>query len=530
MKAMRSMFSKRWHPQSGKSEYEITFAVDAWKSFTPQEKQYHSLEQCKQCYTDFYNVQSIFPAKPIYMATCNIVTVNKPVEMKEKSFIEVAVQSLNEVCQKEFHHNFIDSLLSCQPGIELQKTKSEKKAERRKIMKQCRDACNKELEITTPVTLLRENDSLSGYARKRLSQYFEKPPSAKRRRQQSHAPSFANVTWDKQKVLDDLSIAVTEKKKIIWTKFASEHGVQGKNCGQVVKEFATLNGIDTEALDARKQPPRIRSMKKRLPGKEISIPMPPTPSLIKDTWRKTVESGEIHLGEPCSLQKLPKYSITDGNVEMVEVSVEGRKIGMHDIRQRLLKQQIQYMHLFSDEKIDGMNYDSLHALVKQHKPLQDDNSYTIDELREMLCCLQRTRLLVFWHDHATILGHGYIMVTVHTVYDPAVYLTGDLRTTSIRTIVEQPHLYLIALNSSSVEDQAAIIPDRVSCLPDLNDPVVTESGIAVHDVIRFFIGDHPAQQFERGTQVGGHYKCGGCGCKSNMMQIKHIPCTARQGH
>lgn len=58
------------------------------------------------------------------------------------------------------------------------------------------------------------------------------------------------------------------------------------------------------------------------------------------------------------------------------------------------------------KKIDGMNYDSLHALVKQHKPLQDDNSYTIDELREMLCCLQRTRLLVFWHDHATILGHG----------------------------------------------------------------------------------------------------------------------------
>ena len=65
-------------------------------------------------------------------------------------------------------------------------------------MKQCIDACNKELEITTLVTLLRENDSLSGYAWKRLSQYFEKPPSAKRRRQQSHAPSFANVTFDKQ--------------------------------------------------------------------------------------------------------------------------------------------------------------------------------------------------------------------------------------------------------------------------------------------------------------------------------------------
>ena len=27
----------------------------------------------------------------------------------------------------------------------------------------------------------------------------------------------------------------------------------------------------------------------------------------------------------------------------------------------------------------------------------------------------------------------------------------------------------------------------------------------------------PAQQFERGTQIGGIYKCGGCGCRDTMM-------------
>eukprot|EP00731_Ephydatia_muelleri_P016427 Em0009g851a len=102
-------------------------------------------------------------------------------------------------------------------------------------------------------------------------------------------------------------------------------------------------------------------------------------------------------------------------------------------------------------------------------------------------------------------------------------------TASIQTIVEEPHLYLIALNSSSIEDQAAIIPDRVSCLPDLNEPLVTESGIAVHDVLRFFTGDHPAQQFERGTQVGGVYKSEGCGCKSTMMadQANSLHCKTR---
>ena len=33
----------------------------------------------------------------------------------------------------------------------------------------------------------------------------------------------------------------------------------------------------------------------------------------------------------------------------------------------------------------------------------------------------------------------------------------------------------------------------------------------------FFCGDAPAGQFERGTQLGGMYKCGSCGCKDAMM-------------
>ena len=37
------------------------------------------------------------------------------------------------------------------------------------------------------------------------------------------------------------------------------------------------------------------------------------------------------------------------------------------------------------------------------------------------------------------------------------------------------------------------------------------------DSLLSFTGDHPAQSFERGTQVGGIYKCGSCGCRSNKM-------------
>ena len=38
-----------------------------------------------------------------------------------------------------------------------------------------------------------------------------------------------------------------------------------------------------------------------------------------------------------------------------------------------------------------------------------------------------------------------------------------------------------------------------------------------NSVLRFFCGDAPARHFERGTQLGGVYKCGSCGYKDAMM-------------
>ena len=85
---------------------------------------------------------------------------------------------------------------------------------------------------------------------------------------------------------------------------------------------------------------------------------------------------------------------------------------------------------------------------------------------------------------------------------------------------------MIVLGSSSA-DQASIIPDRVDCLHDMAKPSTTSSGVVIHDELRFLKGDTPAQQFERGTQLGGHYKCGGSGCKSSMME-DFSTCTRMQ--
>ena len=96
---------------------------------------------------------------------------------------------------------------------------------------------------------------------------------------------------------------------------------------------------------------------------------------------------------------------------------------------------------------------------------------------------QRQRSLVFWHDHATILNHGFLMVTVHTLYDQAVHLTNQeyLNKTgkhlNVQAEVEQPEVYMLAMGSSSVNDQASVIADRVECLHDLQRPIKTSNGM-----------------------------------------------------
>ena len=147
---------------------------------------------------------------------------------------------------------------------------------------------------------------------------------------------------------------------------------------------------------------------------------------------------------------------------------------------------------------------------------------THSELYRELAGTQRNRSLVMWHDQATILGSGFLLITVHIMYNPAVFLTDTEYEekhkikVDIQSIVEQPEIHLLSLGSLSIADQAAVVGDRRSCLFDLPTPLTTR-GVAVHDNLRVFTGDHPALQFERGTQQGGKYKCGTCGCVDKKL-------------
>ena len=235
-----------------------------------------------------------------------------------------------------------------------------------------------------------------------------------------------------------------------------------------------------------------------------------------------VEKGDLSLGVPCAPTTLTHYTTKNGQLEAKEVVVFGRKFPLTEVREKLLKKHEDYMRLNTDDEIDNMGTDEL-KLQASHFNHQFDSSLTIEEMKAAIKSFQRTRHLIMWHDHSTILNLGCILMTIHIAYDPAVFLTQAEYESKfksnrlVQSVVEMPVLYLFAGGSSSIEDQAALIPDRLDCLQSLSQPITTSTGIEVSDTLRFFIGDHPAQQFERGAQIGGKYKCAGCGTKDVMM-------------
>ena len=168
------------------------------------------------------------------------------------------------------------------------------------------------------------------------------------------------------------------------------------------------------------------------------------------------------------------------------------------------------MRLDSDEKIESIPSDDVKLILESLGELRPE----ITDQHSVLKRFQRSRKLVLWHDHSTICTSGYIIMTIHTFYDPAVFMTteeyeqktGLKPTKSVQDIVEEPELYIIWMCSSSLSDQLAIISDRLECLSDLQEPVRSTKHVPIQDTLQFFAGDHPAQSFERGTQSGGHYK------------------------
>ena len=201
-----------------------------------------------------------------------------------------------------------------------------------------------------------------------------------------------------------------------------------------MKEFAQRSDIEVMRLDGRELKSKTRKSKRKMQGGEISVPVPPTPNKVKEAWTEMVETGELSLEVPCSPFTLMSYRVNNGQLEQQTKVITGRKFPLLSLRQQLLARQ-------ADEDIQHMTKEEL--LSKMSSVAHTD---TLDKLRVRYKAHQCTRTLAVWHDHATILGLGTLMVMVHVVYDPAVFYkqTEIEDSTNIQLTIEQPEIHIIA--------------------------------------------------------------------------------------
>lgn len=241
----------------------------------------------------------------------------------------------------------------------------------------------------------------------------------------------------------------------------------------------------------RKQ--RTTSSKKEMSGSGISIPSNPTLGAVEKEIESMIKSGRFTLGEECALYKLVKYVSVSGKLTPQETVVMARKIPLAEICKRLLAEQQKYMRLTSDSDINALEDSDL--AERLHSLGCSTTNKTHEQLCTTLATYERTRSLVLWHDHATILKMGFIMITVHTLYDSAVFLTDEEyrqlnprhQSICLQSEIEQPEINMLSLGGSSVEDQSALIGYCIDCLSNLTNPIEAGNGIMINDNIRMFL-------------------------------------------
>jgi len=75
------------------------------------------------------------------------------------------------------------------------------------------------------------------------------------------------------------------------------------------------------------------------------------------------------------------------------------------------------------DQLRQLSREDLYSLLQTIGELIDNHS-SFDDLCQLAAKRQRTCTLCAWHDHATILGNGFIMITIHVIFDKAVFLTS----------------------------------------------------------------------------------------------------------
>ena len=294
-----------------------------------------------------------------------------------------------------------------------------------------------QLKQSAVKTVLGTRMSKRQFQHVRMVEGFEELEEARQRAEsntgskKSHHPNPNNVElseFDESALVLEVN-AYPSDRKINWTELSRKYklrkvadGSEFGNGGQVLKAYLSSKGVDVDRFQSSSTP-GIRRKRKHGPGGEISLPTA-TIKEVNETIKQRVKDGSYSVSELIKKQYSKVTLTQDGQFETDFFHVEGRKIPLHDIRQKLLtKQELGLLRAKQQSEYDVMPIEDVKSRLATLNEL--NSTATEQELRARLQTLETTRYLTCWSDHSTIAGHTYVLYTYICLYDLAVFYIKD---------------------------------------------------------------------------------------------------------
>ena len=470
-KKVMNAFSFKFYSTSVKEKYVKAFSSAKWKALSETEKSHHLLSNCVACAMQFKQLQGTFPLKPFF-CPC------------EDENAIVNVERADAVCRQVTGKPFTE--LSVNLGYKSATEVEEivKQAEKKCIhetQRRCVAELKKQLDDSALQAAYATDTSFSKYEKMRRAQYFIAPSETQCSKKKRYP-----LRPEECDSFDDLSQTLLKwdpANTLVASELAKQFNVVGTDSSHRIKLLACELNPRIPGSEIVCKP---KSSKKKLGGTSLSVPVPPNKKRLVEIDQSMVESGTLNEGVPCVPVKLSRFQ----NGLRVEIEAHSRKFPLADIRQSLLSAHEEFMRLHSDGEIEGMSREEVLSILKlgARYSMHQFKHATIEELKAILAQFERSRTIWIWHDHSSLASHGILAVMVGVVYDSIVFKTEDEVGQNVQEFIEEGEVHIVAHGSSSLEDQATLIPERLAELECLTNDVTSSSGIKVIDTVRFFQG------------------------------------------
>ena len=523
IKKLLALFNTHWKLQNRKDDFLNTFSFAEWNKLTQNQRAQHTIKKCKGCPMQHPLLSTAFPSKKHAQQEKKSIPILPDISSSSTLGKTVYTQ-LNEIAHEYFGETATTVLASVpNSGLIQNPGRTERQRHMRSIVKKAKQTIQNAMNENSFSTVMANRISWSTFNKMRTATLTDRKrrttnkdmPSPKRKL--TYNGSFEEIS-DQQSLLEEARSWLPEQK-VNWSELAKQYGIQKQNGGQIIKEWLKKHNIPT-ANKQNKEQRKNRRARKKLPG-NIPFPMPKPCVIQKQELAKLVESGEILVGEKVVETEYTSFKVdtVTNCVVQSNCKLAAQKIRLIDIRKRLLAK---HEGLGVIRNQPDAYYEQLPSMQVSTK-LEELNENTEITKEEDLCShlkkISHQRFLKVWHDHSCIANHEHFLVVVSCIHDPAFYFTpAELGGVDVQSIVEKPELHILACSNATLEDQVLFNKSRLECVKELiSDPLPTSTGVPVRDILRFFHGDGPAQQFEAGNNIGGTYPCVCCAVNAESI-------------